>query len=89
MIREVTQVVFLHPYFRVNILLFVGSCQKLLLISEVEYVALCSRVYIGGARVKAQAFCWLQVIQIKYTLPIYFEFDISLSAATFQQQNGL
>jgi hypothetical protein len=85
MIRALTQVVFLHPCYRVNILLFLGSCQKLLLINEVEWVALCSRIYIGGARV-----CWLWMIRIKYTLPIYSEFHISLSAAAaFQQENVL
>jgi hypothetical protein len=75
---------FCTPYYRVNILLCVRSCQKLLLISEVEWVALCPRIYIGGARV-----CFFWVIRIKYTLPIYFEFHISLSAAAFQQENGL
>jgi hypothetical protein len=84
MIRALTQVVLLHPCYRVNILLFVGSCQKLLLINEVEWVALCSRIYIGGARA-----CWPWVIRIKYTLPIYFEFHISLLAAAFQQENEL
>jgi len=84
MIRALTQVVFLHPYYRVNIALFVGLCQKLLLINEVEWVALCSRIYIGGAMVY-----WLWVIRIKYTLPIYCEFHVSLSAAAFRQENGL
>jgi len=84
MTRVLTQVVFLHPCYRVNILLFVGLCQKLLLMNEVEWVALCSRIDIGGARV-----CWLWAIRIKYTLSIYSEFHISLSLAAFQQENGL